>query len=312
VVVYWIGHEGGYDSFPSYNGPGEYTIDCHAAAGGGSPPAQTDAGWKTLAAVTDAPSATTSFGSRQHYIPSFTDGGGTACNWIRLRNTVVNGSSQNWDVGINMDVYDASQGLDDDWIFYGDSITCGALNHNPMTNIKQADFVTAGVGSLFATLGAPGNLSELIAASKPGRFPLMQMGGHDGWLSADGVTHVPVWLPLFPGRFVALDFGTNDGGWSVHPADFQTNMQAMIDAVRAAGRTIIIPTIPSPIKQATVDLNVVVTDTLWKEPGILPGPDLYAFFSANPTMLRDGLHPTDVGYVIYRNLWAQKLIATVY
>jgi lysophospholipase L1-like esterase len=325
VVVFWFASpENGYVQYPGYDLPGQYTIDCHAGPGGGSPPAANDAGWTTLASVTDAPSATTSFTSRQHYISSFVDSSGSACNWVRMRVTSINGQSYNWDVAIQMDVHDASQGLDDDWIFFGDSITAGmgaqqlsghnlsamgGFSHNPLKDIVQADFDAAGAGSLWATLGTTGTVSELIAASKSDHFPLIQVGAVGGWLSNDGVAHVPGWLSMFPGKFVAVDYGTNDAGWAVKPADFQANMQTMIDAAHAAGKVVVIPTIPSPVGNANTEaLNAVITGTLWKEDNVLQGPDLYAFFEAHPSLLQDGLHPTDVGYVCYRQLWVQKLL----
>ena len=40
--------------------------------------------------------------------------------------------------------------------------------------------------------------------------------------------------------------------------------------------------------------------------GLLPGPDLYAWFRANPGELRDGLHPTDRGAVETARLWADS------
>lgn len=329
VVVFWFATpENGYLQYPGYDLPGQYTIDCHAGAGGGSPPAENDSGWTTLASVTDAPSSTASFTSRQHYIASFTDKSGAACNWVRMHVTSINGQSYNWDVALQMDVHDASQGLDDDWIFYGDSITAGmgaqqlaghtlsamgGFSHNPLKDITQSDFDAAGAGSLWATLGKTGTVSELIAAGKPDHFPLVQVGGVGGWLSSDGMSHVPGWLSLFPGKFVGIDFGTNDSGWAVHPADFQANMQTMIDAAHAAGKIVVIPTIPSPQGSAnTTALNAVITGTLWKEANVLQGPDLYAFFSAHTDLLQDGLHPTDVGYVCYRQLWVQKLLSAVY
>jgi lysophospholipase L1-like esterase len=245
-----------------------------------------------------------------------------------MRVTSINGQSYNWDVAIQMDVHDASQGLDDDWIFYGDSITAGmgaqqlsghnlsamgGFSHNPLKDIVQADFDAAGAGSLWATLGKTGTVGELISDAKAGHFPLIQVGAVGGWLSNDGVAHVPGWLSLFPGKFVAIDFGTNDAGWAVKPADFQANMQTMIDAAHTAGKIVVIPTIPSPVGNANTEaLNAVITGTLWKEANVLQGPDLYAFFHANPGLLQDGLHPTDVGYVCYRQLWAQTLLGTVY
>jgi acyl-CoA thioesterase I len=41
--------------------------------------------------------------------------------------------------------------------------------------------------------------------------------------------------------------------------------------------------------------------------GLIPGPDLYAWFLAHPEQLRDGLHPTDAGIVAINRLWASAM-----
>jgi len=48
-------------------------------------------------------------------------------NWIRINASASDGSPGNSDVAINMDVYDASHGVTDGWLFVGDSITAGGM-----------------------------------------------------------------------------------------------------------------------------------------------------------------------------------------
>src|SRR4051812_34468871 len=163
-----------------YNIPGVYSIEANAAAGGGAPPT---AGWVTLASVTG-----NTYHSRQHVVNL------TGYNWVRLNVTASDGSALNTDAMINMDVHDASQGVQDDWIFYGDSITQGAMAHQ-----------------------ATGSYSQLINAAQPGRFPAAEDGGIGYLLSADGASHLDTWLPLFPGHYVGLAFGTNDANGCVSP-----------------------------------------------------------------------------------------------
>jgi len=48
-------------------------------------------------------------------------------------------------------------------------------------------------------------------------------------------------------------------------------------------------------------------------PQIISGPDLYAFFSANPTLISaDGIHPTAAGYTALRQQWANAMVNNVY
>jgi hypothetical protein len=88
-----------------------YTIEGNAAAGADTAPTS---GWVTLATVTG-----NTYHSRQHLIDL------AGYNWIRLNISEANGSGDPSGVSINLDIHNASQVADDDWIFYGDSITAG-------------------------------------------------------------------------------------------------------------------------------------------------------------------------------------------
>lgn len=80
-----------------------YTIEGNVATSAATAPTS---GWVTLAAVTG-----NTYHSRQHLINL------TGYNWIRLNISEVNGSSHTRGVSINLDIHNASHGVNDDWIF---------------------------------------------------------------------------------------------------------------------------------------------------------------------------------------------------
>jgi len=291
VVLSWYNDEmtGDYDHSVNgdtgYNNVGSYTIDANAAAGGTVP----TTGWTTLVSVTGNKKS-----SLQHVLDL------TGYNWVRLNATASDGSSGNANIGINMDVQDASAGIADDWIFYGDSITADGLEHDDR------------VASNGATVGT---LAQVVNGLNPRYFPLYQDGGIGGLISANGAKYVPSWLSLFPGQYVVLAYGTNDAN-SASAGDptiaqtYYNNMATMIQAVIAAGKTPILPTIPYG-KTAGLQANVPVLNeqiALLEAayPAVVPGPDLYSFFKANPSLLSsDNIHPSwDNGYAAYRQQWA--------
>ena len=44
----------------------------------------------------------------------------------------------------------------------------------------------------------------------PALFPAQEAGGIGFLTSADGAKYINTWLQLFPGKYVALSYGTND------------------------------------------------------------------------------------------------------
>src|SRR5204862_970939 len=106
-------------------------------------------------------------------------------HWGSIVVTASYRSAGNTDVALNLDVHDASQGVQDDWIFYGDSITQEGMDHAPH-----------GVGTF----------GQLINAQVPGTFPVDENGGIGYLTSADGAAHVGSWLSAFPGRYVGLAY----------------------------------------------------------------------------------------------------------
>lgn len=288
VLLVWYNETGNYDhtllGYPAYNMPQDYTIDVNPGAGGGTPP---KAGWVTLATVKG-----NHYHSRQHLIDM------PGNNWIRMNVTAVDGSVQNYDTAIKMDVYDATYATNDDWIFYGDSITAGAMGH--------------------ITLGGVKTFAQLINATVSKSFPVQESGGTGFLTSADGVKYIKAWLQLFPGKYVALDFGTNDAVGCDDPDMFYNNYVKMVQAVINLGKVPVVPKIPwgrnTYIQNCGPALNAKI-DALYKAfPQIIKGPDLWTFFKSHQDLIsNDNIHPTvERGFGAYRQQWANYMLATLY
>lgn len=133
---------------------------------------------------------------------------------MRINVTAVLGADQNQDVAINMDVHDASQGVQDSWIFYGDYISAAVLDHDPR-----------GLGTF----------AQLINYSFPQYFPAEESGGTSFAQSGDGARLLPDGLSVFPGQFVVLSFGSTDAdffdaGKPELPGDFYKNYDLLVKA----------------------------------------------------------------------------------
>jgi hypothetical protein len=95
-------------------------------------------------------------------------------------------------------------------------------------------------------------------------------------------------------------------------------MKTMIDAALAAGRIVVIPTIPwgrTANLQANVPtLNAVIEQLYSEYPQIIHGPDLYTYFNNNQSLIsNDNIHPTDpAGYTAYRTQWVNAMEPVIY
>jgi lysophospholipase L1-like esterase len=269
-----------------YNLPSAYTIEGNRAAGGTVP----GSGWTVLATVTG-----NVYHSRQHVINL------AGYNWVRINVSAVLGESQNQDVALNMDIHDASRGVQDSWIFYGDYITAAGMDHDPR---------------------AAGTFGQLVNYLRPGYFPAEESGGI-GWVqSGDGARLIKGWLADFPGRYVGLSFGTTDADF-FDPntpnltADFYKNYENMVKAVLDAGKIPVVPKIPwgrTPNIQANAPRFNAEIDKLYKAyPQVIPGPDFWAYFIGNQDQIsKDNFNPTPAGYAEYRRLWALEMSNRVY
>ena len=294
VVVLWVNDSYNYsgDLANVVRAPGAYTIDAHAGPGGAEAPGADDAGWVTLADVTNPPNV---YHSRQHLV-NLTDGD-TVYNWIRIYVTAPTGSEEfrDWGVSLNMDVHDAHLGVHDSWLFSGDSITNGGM--------LQAE-------------NGDDNFAQIINQALPDHFPAQENCGVGGWRAEHGAEYVPLWIQHFPGRYVALSYGTNDSGPSTPINEFYADYEIMVNAVLDAGKIPIVPTIPwfrSGESERVPPLNEAIADLKEAYPEILDGPDFWTYFYENQHLISDDdLHPSEEGFRAYRRLWAETMLEEVY
>jgi lysophospholipase L1-like esterase len=272
---------------PGYNIPGAYTVDVNAADGG-KPPAT---GWITAATV-----GKNSLHSRQHVFSM------KGANWVRLSAIESDGTVDNMNVSFNMDVYDASKGTDDDWIMIGDSITQMSMHHNPL-----------------ASKYGSGTFAEMIKDKKPLYFPVQENGGTGYMQSTDGAKHINEWLAMFPGKYVTLNYGTNDAWNGMPPEEFYGNYKIMVEAVLAAGKVPLVPTIPwsskiEQIQKNGLELNKQIQRIYKEYPAVIKGPDFWELYKKQPELLSlDGVHPAwPEGLFMYRKAWAESALAKVY
>jgi lysophospholipase L1-like esterase len=287
VLVIWYNQTGNYDhtiiNDNAYNNLRDYAIEVNAARGGGNVP---NSKWVVLVKVTG-----NTYHSRQHVIDM------NGYNWIRIYVTSSDGSAENMDAAINMDVYTAEKALADDWIFYGDSITAMGM-----------DQYTVGVVPAFA---------NLINAKLPDRFPVQEGGGIGYLTSGDGVKYIPTWLSLFPGKYVGLSYGTNDANSCIGATVYYNNYVTMVQAVLKAGKIPIVPKMPwsrtSNIQSCGPALIQKIEVLYQAFPRIIHGPDLWTFFKMHQNLVSgDDIHPTNQGLGAYRQQWVTQVYSVVY
>lgn len=216
----------------------------------------------------------------------------TGQSWLKLIITGTPAAAPNGVSIGEIDVHDISatgtELPEDTWLFLGDSITAFAYDR---ASAHQPSFA-AGINALL-----------------PRFFPAMLNAGIGGELTAGALARLDSVLELNPDyRFVVLGYGTNDAaGGQVPLATFETTLQAMIDRVQQQGRIPIVPHIPLALdgSHVTIPSYNEVIDELVAENELIPGADLYGYFSETPGLLEcppcaggrmtDNLHPNDEG-----------------
>jgi lysophospholipase L1-like esterase len=286
VLVVWYNETFNYDHTliddNAYDIPSTYTIDINPAPGGRKPPTS---GWITRVTVTN-----NHYHSRQAIIDMANN------NWLRINITASDGSPQNYYVSLNMDVFDASKGTADDFLFLGASITAGTMGHQTAAGTKS--------------------FAQLINARLPDRFPVEEDGGVATLTSGDAVQYINTWLPLFPGRYVGLSYGTNDALYCANPIDFYKNYVIMVRAIIKAGKVPIVSHISwstnQNVQHCAPALNAQLDKLENAYPQVIKGPDFWALFRNHPELLADGIHPNDKGIALYRRAWANMVLTSIY
>ena len=284
AVVVWYSSSYDYDptikTRQSYGNLQTYDIEANDAPGGKIP----SEGWKKLATVKG-----NVYHSRQHVVDL------SGYHWVRVVvHSVDNASGPH--AAINLDVYSAPQGLDDDWIVYGDSITAGSGNFS---------------GSPFGPAG------QMVNAANPAYYPIFEYGGTGSIKSKDGVKYIDNWLSVFPGKYVGIVLGTNDAWGKSNGMDkFEANMSTVIEHVLAAGKVPVVGKIPWSAEPGVANnapmYNERIDKLYQKYPAVMKGPDFWEIFKGHREWLGpDGVHPSPKGYGIMRKSWAETMLNLV-
>jgi lysophospholipase L1-like esterase len=229
----------------------------------------------------------------------------TGMSWVKMVITAAPANANGGVVQIGeIDVHDISAtgaGLPDDtWFFMGDSITAFAYDRQPA---HQPAF------------------PALVHGNAPAYYPAIINGGIGGEKTTDALARIQEALTLNPSyRFFVLGYGTNDSaGDQIPVATFSSNLQMLIDMVKAAGRVPIIPHIPYTATSGHGDIpsyNAAI-DALTESNQLQIGPDFYGMFMAHPeyydcpctTHPMDGLHPGDAGMLAMNLAWADAVVS---
>jgi lysophospholipase L1-like esterase len=172
-------------------------------------------------------------------------------------------------------------------------------------------------------------LGTLLTAYK-GRTISVANEGVSGTSSADGVASIPSVLSKYPSaKYYLVMYGSNDAyndtttaavpsGMGLLPGDpgyaesYKDNMQKIVSAILAAGKTPYLAEVPyasAPFRSDSMiqEYNVAIDElVLTNNISVVP-PAFYAYFQSHQGELADGLHPNGTGYQSMGNLWFNAL-----
>jgi hypothetical protein len=244
--------------------PIAYTIEVNFAPGGAMPPS---GNWMTILSIDS-----NRYCGRQHLVDL------QGANWLRMN--VTQGSADSPSVFFELDVQSANDGASDSWLFMGDSITYMTMTH------------------------AFCDLPKLVQMGKAAYWPAVIDGALGGTNTVTANDILVDTMSDFPGRFVALAYGTND-----HAKDFE--MEGLVQKVLAAGKTPVVPHMPWASGSTEGEgINQQIDALYTKYPQIVRGPDLWAFFNGRTDLIPVGdVHPNDQGREELRKQWALAMEA---
>ena len=216
---------------------------------------------------------------------------------------VVTSENADAESGISSEV---SAIISAEYIAVGDSITFGSNDDIPADGIGYEPI-----------------LAGLLAATVANE-------GVGGVSSADGAAFISATLSKYPSaNYYLVLYGTNDAdtffggptpsgkgllpGNAGYSGSYKDNMQRIISAIKAAGKTPFlakVPFTPLPRYSDTIirEYNAAIDELVAANGISVTPPDLYIHFKNHPGQLdADGLHPNGAGYQSIANLWATVL-----
>ena len=179
------------------------------------------------------------------------------------------------------------------YVAFGDSITRGS-GDDIFSDDVSLDGRNSGGG--FEPI-----LNNLLTAAK-GYPHTVVNAGFSGDTSAVGVSKIGGILLGNPSaKYFLILYGTNDASVPVLKATYKSNMQAIITAIKNAGKVPYLGKVPftlDPLRSdaAIRDYNAAIVE-LKNENGItVTPPDFYALFQNASLLDPDGIHPNGTGY----------------
>jgi lysophospholipase L1-like esterase len=251
--------------------PAAYVISTSSNSTNGS-----DGAWTTAVTVTN-----NSVAARGHLVDF------TGASWVKMSITTGSGTID------EIEVFDASNGLDDSWFFAGTSITSNAFK-GP---VPQESF------------------AALVAKAHADYTPAIIRGGIGCILSNDFARDIGLYLAIVGNvRHFCVEMGTNDawGGTNGGAAAFKANLQRVIDSCMAHDiEPVLARTIATDSTKAKWQVHpdyLAAIDELTAANHLTPGPDLFGYFKAHPAELNsDGVHPSSTGGASMQRLWAEAM-----
>jgi lysophospholipase L1-like esterase len=235
----------------------------------------TDGDWTTILTIRN-----NTVTARAHSI----DFGGA--QWVKM--SIIKGGGSLDEV----EVFDITNGDEDTWFFPGTSITAVSFK---------------------STVPAK-NFADLITESHPAFTPAFIRGGIGCITSTTIADDISKYLNMVRNvKHWAIEMGTNDawGGGNYFVPTFTKNLQLIIDSCKANN---IQPVLARIIGTDSAKVGWQVhpdflkaVDSLTIKNKLLPGPDLYTYFSKHGSELYDGIHPNAIGGANVYRLWAEKM-----
>jgi lysophospholipase L1-like esterase len=234
--------------------------------------------------------------------------------------------------GIRQQASDQSQfGIGDYYVGIGDSITYGTGDDIATDNMSN-DGRNNSAGGGYTPI-----LNNLLTAAK-GYPHTVFNEGVPGDKSLDGVNAIDAVLEKHPNaKFFLVQYGTNDShnlrvpsGAGLSPDNsgyagtFKDNMQQILDAIIASGKTPILAKLPITFGSSSrsepfsdpdsaernlliQEYNQVIGELISANGLPTTTPDFYSYFRANPSLMADNLHPDGLGYQGMAELWSNTL-----
>jgi len=232
----------------------------------------------------------------------------SGASWIKMHITAGTGRID------EIEVFDVTNDHRDTWFFLGSKITALMYKGPKSSGYTQRD-----------KSPPDSNFAKMINNRNPEYFPAVVRGGVFCELtSGDVVRDLSKYLEVAGNmHFWAIELGTYDawGGGNENAAEFQSNLQIIVDSCRNNGIEPIISRICStnpqslnPSWQIHGDFLKAVDDVT-EENDLIPGADFYAYFSTTFGKMdlgNDGVLPNNYGDFEMQREWNLKMDTVVY